>query len=66
MLGSGDSVVSKNDRFLSFPDFSIRTDKKTLQNGEAGWPAGENSDSLKRQMPMGFGANFIKSWFPQG
>lgn len=59
MLGSGGSVVNKNNRFLSFPDFSIRTDKKKmLQNMEAGWPTGENSDSLKRQMPMGFGGKF--------
>lgn len=55
MFGSRDSVVNKNDRFLSFPDFSTRKEIYKLQNMETGWHTGEDADSLKRQIPMDSG-----------
>lgn len=57
-LGSGGPGVSKDDRFLSFPDLSIRKEKNMLKNVETGWHPGETVDGFTRQIPVGFGGTF--------
>ena len=55
-----DSVVNKKDRFLSFPDFSIRQSKQMFKEHGPGQHVGEKADSLKREILMAVNQSILK------
>ena len=55
-----DSVVNKKDRFLSFPDFSIRQRKQMFKEHGPGQHVGEKADSLKREILMAVNQSILK------